>query len=298
MERFIWGVRYSPKNFVEDSCAVIAEGHIAAKIVRHYLGLPVYERTVQWVNRRAASCGVFCCMKAVSRLVCYYKKKSMQRNSKPKKKSGKLLLPPKTTKHYKPSTAAGVEVVFRRGITGTDGILLDKKPQIAFVGRSNVGKSSTINAILGAVVARTSGTPGKTQEINFFEVGGKGYFVDLPGYGYARMTDAAQDKIRKHIAWYLVSGEAKPKLLVLILDARVGVTEHDRELISLARSEGHPLLILANKIDKLSGNERPKVMAALVDEFPDADIVQFSAAKKENVTLVRKILFGKIGLAA
>lgn len=221
----------------------------------------------------------------------------MQRNSKPKKKpSAKLLLPPKATKHFKPQTASGVQVKFARGIRGTDSILQDTKPQIAFVGRSNVGKSSTINAILGSVVARTSSTPGKTQEINFFEVGGKGYFVDLPGYGYARMTDDAKDKIRKHIAWYITSGEAKPKLLVLILDARVGATEHDYELISLAREEGHPLLIIANKIDKLSGNDRPKVMAKLVEEFPDADIIQFSAAKKENVTLVRKILFGLLGI--
>ena len=85
-------------------------------------------------------------------------------------------------------------------------------------------------------------------------------------------------------------------LLVLILDARVGATEHDYELVSLARQEGHPLLIIANKIDKLSGNDRPKVMAKLVEEFPDADIIQFSASKKENVTLVRKILFGLLGI--
>ena len=224
----------------------------------------------------------------------------MQRNSKPKKRptaqSKKLALPKKATKHYKPQTASGAKVEFRRGIRGTDNILFDGKPQIAFVGRSNVGKSSTINAILGSVVARTSSTPGKTQEINFFEIGGKGYFVDLPGYGYARMTDEAQDKIRKHIAWYITGGEAKPKLLVLILDARVGVTEHDRELIELARQEGHPLLLIANKIDKLSGNDRPKVMAKLVEEFPDADIIQFSASKKENVTLVRKLLFEMLGV--
>lgn len=195
-----------------------------------------------------------------------------------------------------PQTSSGTRVEFRRGIKGTDNILFDGKPQIAFVGRSNVGKSSTINALLGAVVARTSSTPGKTQEINFYEVGSKGYFVDLPGYGFARMTDVMQDKIRKHIAWYITGGEAKPKLLVLILDARVGVTEHDRELIELAREHGHPLLLIANKIDKLSGNDRPKVMAKLVDEFPDADIIQFSAAKKENVTLVRKMLFDILGV--
>jgi GTP-binding protein EngB required for normal cell division len=110
------------------------------------------------------------------------------------------------------------------------------------------------------------------------------------------MTEDAQEKIRKHILWYLAGGEAKPKLLVLVLDARVGVTDHDRELINVAREEGHPIMLLANKIDKLSGNERPASMAKLVEEFPDADIVHFSAAKKENVTLVRKMLFDILGI--
>lgn len=227
----------------------------------------------------------------------HYYGHTMQRGSRPKKRaSDKKKLPPKVSTHYKPQTSSGVRVEFRRGIKGTDNILFDGKAQIAFVGRSNVGKSSTINALLGTVVAHTSATPGKTQEINFFEVNGRGYFVDLPGYGYAKMKADAQEKIRKHILWYLASGEAKPKLLVLVLDARVGVTEHDRELISVAREEGHPILLLANKIDKLSGNERPKAMEKLVKEFPDADIIQFSAAKKENVTMVRKMLFDILGI--
>lgn len=239
-------------------------------------------------------CFFFCICVARSDRLGYYA--LMQRNSKPKKRSKKLDLPPRTTKYHKPQTASGVEVTFRRGIKGTDNIIFDGKPQIAFAGRSNVGKSSTINAILGTSIARTSRTPGKTQEINFFEIGGKGYFVDLPGYGYAKMPEVAQEKLRSHIIWYLSGGEAKPKLLVLILDARVGVTEYDRELIRVARQEGHPLLLIANKIDKCSGNERPKVMAKLVEEFPDADIIQFSAAKKENVSLVRKTLFALLGV--
>ena len=198
--------------------------------------------------------------------------------------------------YMKQQTAAGVAVQFRRGIKGTDNILFDGRPSIAFVGRSNVGKSSSINAILGSAVARTSTTPGKTQEINFFEVGAKGYFVDLPGYGYARMPAADQDKVRKHILWYLTGGEAKPKLIVLIIDIRVGVTDHDRELIGVARDEGHSLVILANKIDKLSGNEFPKAMQELTDEFPEIDIVPFSAVKRTHIAAVRKMLFGVLGI--
>ncbi|OGZ11517.1 MAG: ribosome biogenesis GTP-binding protein YsxC [Candidatus Lloydbacteria bacterium RIFCSPHIGHO2_02_FULL_54_17] len=179
---------------------------------------------------------------------------------------------------------------------GSDPILHDGKPQVAFVGRSNVGKSSTINALLGAGLARTSATPGKTQEINFFEVAGKGYFVDLPGYGYAKMPEKEKEKIRKHILWYLAGGEARPKVLVLILDVRVGVTDHDRDLVRIARDEKHPVLLLANKADKLTKNERGTALACIADEFPEIECIPFSATKKENVGLVRSRLFQLLGI--
>ncbi|HEY9585002.1 MAG TPA: ribosome biogenesis GTP-binding protein YihA/YsxC [Candidatus Paceibacterota bacterium] len=191
---------------------------------------------------------------------------------------------------------SGAFAVFARGIRGSDPILLDKKPQVAFVGRSNVGKSSVVNAILNARLARTSSTPGKTQEINFFEVGGKAYFVDLPGYGYAKLSPNDAEKIRKHILWYLTSGEVKPRLLVLVIDARVGVTDHDRDLIRLARDEKHPMLLLVNKIDKLTKNERAKARARLVEEFSDIEHIPFSATKKENVHMVRTKLFALLGI--
>lgn len=203
---------------------------------------------------------------------------------------------------------AFVRAVFARGIRGSDPILHDRKPQIAFVGRSNVGKSSAINALLNVRLARTSSTPGKTQEINFFEVGGspaqtpkgvsagKGYFVDLPGYGYAKMPADAREKIRKHILWYLLGGEVKPKLLVLILDARVGVTDNDRDLIHVARAQGHPILLLVNKIDKLTKNERRQALAHLEQEFPDIERIPFSATKKENLSQVRARLFSLLGI--
>ncbi|MDO8521158.1 MAG: ribosome biogenesis GTP-binding protein YihA/YsxC [bacterium] len=188
------------------------------------------------------------------------------------------------------------QAVFARGIRGSDPILHDGRSQIAFVGRSNVGKSSTINALLGGRLARTSSTPGKTQEINFFEVGGKGYFVDLPGYGYAKMPGAAAEKIRKHILWYLSGGETKPKLLVLIIDARVGVTDKDRDLIHVAREEKHPITIIANKIDKLTKNERAVALRVIEEEFPEIKCLPFSATKKENVGLVRAQLFALLGI--
>jgi GTP-binding protein len=200
------------------------------------------------------------------------------------------------TQRKTPRADYPTQAVFARGIRGSDPIIRDGKPQVAFVGRSNVGKSSTVNALLATRLARTSSTPGKTQEINFFEIGNKGYFVDLPGYGYAKMPKDVAEKIRKHILWYLAGGEAKPKLIVLIIDIRVGVTDHDRDLIAVARAEKHPLLLLANKVDKLTKNERAKALAALAQEFPDVECVPFSAVKKENVLAVRARLFKLLGV--
>jgi GTP-binding protein len=177
---------------------------------------------------------------------------------------------------------------FMRGIIGSDSILGDPRPQIAFVGRSNVGKSSTLNMLLGTSIARVSSTPGKTQEINFFEVDKTMYFVDLPGYGFARMPDREREKIRKHILWYLASGEAHPRLVVLILDAKVGATDLDAELITLVRERGYQFLILLNKADKLNQKERSSMMRDLEQEFPGGDILFISAKNGEGKSEIWK----------
>lgn len=181
---------------------------------------------------------------------------------------------------------------FMRGINGSDSILETPFPQIAFVGRSNVGKSSTLNALLGVNgLARTSQTPGKTQEINFFMVKGNMFFVDLPGYGYAKMPVRESDAIRKHILWYLSSGEAHPKYLVLIVDARHALSDLDNELISVAKGEGHPLIILLNKIDKLNQKERSLALQSFKSVLNDVEFIPFSAKSKEGVAEVRARLF-------
>lgn len=190
-----------------------------------------------------------------------------------------------------------VRAAFVRGIRGSDPILHDPRPQVAFVGRSNVGKSSTINAILGRVLARTSGTPGKTQEINFFDVEGRGYVVDLPGYGYAKIPASDAEKIRKHILWYLGGGEVVPALIVLIIDAKVGITDFDRELIRLVSEEGHPLYVVANKVDKLNQRERALLAKRLAEESPDISAAFFSAATKENLAEIRATIFSALGVA-
>lgn len=183
---------------------------------------------------------------------------------------------------------------FMRGINGTDSILETPFPQVAFVGRSNVGKSSTLNALLGVNgLARTSQTPGKTQQINFFMVNNNMFFVDLPGYGYAKMPEKEAEDIRKHILWYISGGEAHPKYLVLIVDVRHPLTSYDKELISVATSEQHPLLILLNKVDTLNQKERSLALRAYKEALGEILHVPFSAKTKEGVAEVRAILFTK-----
>ena len=146
---------------------------------------------------------------------------------------------------------------FVKGVIGTDPILKDQRPQIAFVGRSNVGKSSVINSlVLRKNLVKSSAMPGKTREINFFLINNSHYFVDLPGYGFARMGAKGAEKIRKLILWYLGSGEAKPKLVVLIVDAGIKPMPHDKEMADILRAEGRDFIVLANKIDRLNQAER------------------------------------------
>ncbi|MEX2514805.1 MAG: ribosome biogenesis GTP-binding protein YihA/YsxC [Candidatus Paceibacterota bacterium] len=146
---------------------------------------------------------------------------------------------------------------FVKGIRGEDLILQESVPQIVFAGRSNVGKSSTLNKLLGQKIARISSTPGKTQEINFFSIeGGTAYVVDLPGYGYAKMNGKQAESMRKQMIWYLGSSKAPIALLCLVIDIRRGLGGLDRDLLDIASGEAIPVLIVANKVDKCNQKER------------------------------------------
>ncbi|MBI5077786.1 MAG: YihA family ribosome biogenesis GTP-binding protein [Candidatus Yonathbacteria bacterium] len=146
---------------------------------------------------------------------------------------------------------------FAKGIIGTDSILDEKYPQVAFVGRSNAGKSSVINSlVMRKDLVKSSSMPGKTKEINFFLINKKFYFVDLPGYGFARMGAKGAEKIRKLILWYLGSGEARARLAVLIVDSTVKPMSYDKEMADILRAEKIPFVIVANKIDCLNQTER------------------------------------------
>ncbi len=131
-------------------------------------------------------------------------------------------------------------------------------PEIAFAGRSNVGKSSLMNTLMGRKnLVKISRRPGKTQGLNFFEVAETVYLVDLPGYGYAKVAKGMQEHWQSLITSYLETRETLA-CVVVILDLRHGVKEHDAQLFGWLRGKHIPFLAVYTKADKLSGNERVK----------------------------------------
>jgi len=136
-------------------------------------------------------------------------------------------------------------------------------PEIAFAGRSNVGKSSLLNRLAGRhALARVSKTPGRTQQINFFDLNGELVFVDLPGYGFARVPVHVRDQWKALVEGYL-SRRRQLRGVVIIVDVRRGVEDDDRLLIDYLAAERVPVLLVATKIDKLARGERKARLQAL-----------------------------------
>jgi len=153
----------------------------------------------------------------------------------------------------------------------------DKRPEVAFLGRSNVGKSSLINSLLGRKgLARTSNTPGRTQSINFFLINDSFYFVDLPGYGYARVSKSMRSDWGKMAEEYLSERETLA-LCVQLVDARHEPTTLDKQLHEWLAFNRKPFIIAATKSDKLSSNQLRKSLATIENELPDSRVIAYSS---------------------
>lgn len=140
------------------------------------------------------------------------------------------------------------------------------RPEIAFFGRSNVGKSTLLNTLLGQPLARTSGTPGKTQGLNYYLVNERYYLVDAPGYGYAKLEKKLREAWQRNFeAW--LSQNDRLKLVVMIVDARLEVQASDRQMADYLKHHRFPALIVFNKTDKLNRREREKALRILTDGF-------------------------------
>lgn len=161
-------------------------------------------------------------------------------------------------------------------------------PEVAFAGRSNVGKSSAINCLLDRKsLARVSKQPGRTQAINLFDVGGAVMFADLPGYGYAEVPDHVQERWKAFIEAYLGEREAL-RLVVVLVDARRKPQPMDGQLLYALTEAGIPALVVATKVDKLKRNQRTKNLKALRQEFHlrGDQLVPFSSVTREGRNLV------------
>ena len=157
----------------------------------------------------------------------------------------------------------------------------NRLPEIAFAGKSNVGKSSVINRVLNRKnFARVGETPGKTIHVNYFTVDGKCYFVDLPGYGYAKVSQAEKDRWGKLMEDYFAS--QRITLGVLIVDARHAPTNNDITMAHWFMDTGCPFVVVANKVDKLGTTKIAPNMAVIrqdLDLPDDVPLIPFSAEK-------------------
>ena len=171
---------------------------------------------------------------------------------------------------------------FVTSITDLSKLPKDGLPQIAFSGKSNVGKSSVINRVLQRKnLARVGETPGKTTHINFFRIDGKAYFVDLPGYGFAKVPKAEKERWGKLMEAYF-SDPTRISLGILIVDARHKPTADDVTMCEYFKSSGRPFVVAANKLDKLKKSELEPNMA-LIRQTLELDemtrLIPFSAEK-------------------
>ena len=154
-------------------------------------------------------------------------------------------------------------------------------PEIAFLGRSNVGKSSLLNALVGEKAAKVSSTPGRTRAINFFALEDDKHrtqmiFSDLPGYGYAKISKSISAEWPKFIEPYLAERETLA-LCVCLVDSNITPRPPDRQLLEWLNAAGRQFVVVATKIDRLSGNERTRNMAALRRGLEVEDILAVSA---------------------
>lgn len=180
---------------------------------------------------------------------------------------------------------------FVKAVVGDDYGMADNLPHIAFLGRSNAGKSSVINSLIGRKnFVKVSKRPGKTREANFFRINGAFYLVDFPGYGYAKRSIAERNKMIKRIFWYLQFSKTRPNAVFLIIDAKVGLTAQDRAMLEIVENNKHRIVIVANKIDKLAKAAAEKQLLSIQEEAGGAPVLKYSARTNEGrEDLIKKI---------
>jgi len=186
---------------------------------------------------------------------------------------------------------------FLKGVVAMDGLPPADRAEVCFAGRSNVGKSSLINALTGTKgLARASNTPGRTQEINFFTLGESHYLVDLPGYGYAKAPVAVVERWQRLLRAYL-SGRASLRRAFVLIDARHGIKDVDEEILGLLDRAAVPFQTVLTKADKVKAAELEQVLEQVRGKlrahpaaFPE--LVVTSSEKGDGIAGLRAIVAG------
>ena len=186
-------------------------------------------------------------------------------------------------------------VDFLKGVVAMDGLPDADRVEVCFAGRSNVGKSSLINALTNRKgLARASNTPGRTQEINFFELGEARYLVDLPGYGYANAPLAVVEKWQRLLKNYL-SGRPKLRRAFVLIDSRHGIKPVDEEIMQLMNRSALTFQVVMTKADKIKDHERDRVLEQVrgkLAKHPAAfpELILTSSEKGEGIATLRAVI--------
>ena len=181
------------------------------------------------------------------------------------------------------------------------GLPPDRDAEVCFIGRSNVGKSSLINALFERRnLARTSKTPGRTQELNFFSLGERSYVVDLPGYGYAKASKDKRSDWQSLIKSYIAERRSLKRVFTLV-DARHGLKDNDRDFFTFLDTYAVNYQIILTKIDKVKKTEMPKLLEETnnkIQEHPACNTKFFlaSAIKQQGVSEIRDAMLSILGL--
>ena len=189
---------------------------------------------------------------------------------------------------------------FVKGVVAMDGLPPADRPEVCFAGRSNVGKSSLINALTGRKgLARASNTPGRTQEINYFALGEAGYLVDLPGYGFAEAPVEKVDRWQALLKTYL-AGRATLKRAFVLIDSRHGIKEVDHEIMALLDRAAVVFEVVLTKIDKPKKGQLETVLGQVregLSKHPAAypEMLTSSSEKGDGIARVRGVITGLLG---
>jgi len=184
------------------------------------------------------------------------------------------------------------EVKFLKSVSiNTDDVFIHERPEIVFVGRSNVWKSSIMNFIFSKKdMVKTSSRPGKTKTANLFMVNKKFYFTDLPWYGFARLWKDHKEQLDALISWYVEEKKPSIKKVIILIDSKIWPQESDIEMFKYLQELELPLLIVLSKIDRLNKGEVAKSLAHAKKVFFGQEIISISSTKKVWIKELEKVI--------